>query len=179
MIEIKKCNYITGDSTSVSFGLSKIIDFLETAGRTPLFLSCPLKSISLKYFIKTSKIDFLSLNDLSSTLSNTSNLFRVDLIVIDLWHLKTVSSVLEYKEILDKTGIDYIIVSSKYHYKEGDDVRIYKIERGSDSNINLNHIPEYRYNITEKVGGWKSTMDDLILSYKRDKKIDDIFKGDE
>src|ERR1035437_2117705 len=162
MIEIKKCNYITGDAASVSFGLSTIIDFLETSGKTPLFLSIPLKSISLKYFVKTSKMDFIIKSDFESLLEDRSNLFRVDLIIVDLWHLKTIASVLEYKEILDRTGIDYIIISNKYHYKEGDDIRIYKIEKETiDTN---NYLSEHRYWITEKIGGWRSTVEDLILS---------------
>ncbi len=179
MIEIKRCNYITGDASSVSFGLSKIIDFLETAGRTPIFLHKPIgysskpNSFDLKGFIHTSKLEFNNRYEFEELISNKSNLFRVDLIIVDLWHLNQVSSVIEYKQMLDKVGIDYMIVSSKYHYKDDDNICIYKIEKESlDSN---NFMSGYKYWITEKVGGWSSTMDDLIISYKRDKKIDDIF----
>ena len=182
MIEIKRCNYVTGDAPSVSFGLSRIIDFLETSGRTPLFLSNPLKSLLLKYFIHTSRLDFEHISNLTNTLENKSNLFRVDLIIIDLWYIKTISSIIEFKELLDKVGIDYIIVSSKYHYKDSDDIRVYKIEKESidvgNNSLGSYHIPDYKYWITDKIGGWRSTIDDLIISYRRDKKIDDIFRKD-
>ena len=38
MIQIKKYNYITGDTTAVSFGVSKIIDFLDLDGRNILLI---------------------------------------------------------------------------------------------------------------------------------------------
>lgn len=181
MIEIKRCNYITGDLNSVSYGLSKIINFLETAGRNPLFLFKPIgysrSGSSLKSFIQTSKLEFNNRYEFQEIIDNKSNLFRVDLIVVDLLHLNSVSSVLDYKEMLDKVGVDYIIVSDKYHYKEGDDIFIYKIEKESvdTANIPYHFFTNNKYFISEKVGGWRSSLDDLIVSYRRDKKIDDIF----
>ena len=77
--------------------------------------------------------------------------------------------------MLDKVGIDYMIVSNKYHYKEDDNICIYKIEKESIDSNNFNYLSGSKYWITEEVGGWRSTMEDLIISYKRDKKIDDIF----
>lgn len=175
MIEIKRCNYITGtDVTSVSFGLTKIVDFLDTAGRNPIFISKPDNKTSLKSLIRSSKLEFNNRYEFEELISNKSNLFRVDLIIVDLWHLNTVSSVMDYKVMLDKLNIDYIIVSNKYHYKVDDEnTRIYQIDREASDGVGwrLN----YKYIITEKVAGWKATIDDLILSYKRDKKIDDIF----
>lgn len=174
MIEIKRCNYITGDTPSISFGLSRIVDFLETSGRNIIFLhnNNLNKANNIKHFINTSKLDFHNINQFSEILDNRSNLFRVDLIIIDLLHINQISSILDYKQILDKIGIDFIILSNKYHYKTGDDVRIYKIEREPSDDV---HWRSEKYFITEKVDGWKSTIDDLIVSYRRDKKIDDIF----
>jgi hypothetical protein len=175
MIEIKRCNYITGhDVSSVSFGLTKIVDFLEASGRTPLFLSKPDNKTSLKSFIKSSKFEFKNRHEFEVIITNKGNLFRVDLLIVDLWHLSTVSSVLDYKKILDKLNIDYMIVCTKYHYKVDDNnTRVYHIDKEVIDTVSW--IKNYNYIISEKVDGWKSTIDDLILSYKRDKKIDDIF----
>lgn len=178
MIEIKRCNYITGsDVSSVSFGLTKIVDFLETAGRTPLFLSKPDNKTSLKSLIKSSKFEFNNRYEFEEIITNKGNLFRVDLLIVDLWHLSTVSSVLDYKQMLDKLNIDYVIVCTKYHYKVDDEnTRIYHIDKEVSDTVGW--VSNYKYIITEKVDGWKSTIDDLILSYRRDKKIDDIFGED-
>ena len=73
--------------------------------------------------------------------------------------------------MLDKVGIDYIIVSDRYHYKVGDDICVYKIEKENiDNNLRVS-----KYLVIDKISGWSSTIDDLIISYRRDKKIDDIF----
>jgi hypothetical protein len=175
VIEIKRCNYITGDINSVSHGLSRIIDFLETSGRNPIFLSKPKSTSSsnlLSFFSRVSKIEFNDKQEFENILINKSNLFRVDLLVVDLWHLHTVNSVIDYKELLDRTGIDYIIISNKYHYIDGDDTRVYKIDK--ETSPSGNYSSDYKYTVTEQIAGWKSSLDDLVVSYKRDKKIDDI-----
>ena len=79
---------------------------------------------------------------------------------------------MEYKEVLDKVGIDYIIVSNKYHYKVNDDICIYKIEK---ENTESSVLRVDKYLVTDEISKWSSTIDDLIVSYRRDKKIDDIF----
>lgn len=171
MIDLKKCNYITGDTISVSYGLSTIIKFLETAGRNSIFIG--KKESNIKSFMSISKFEYKDKYGFEKILTDKGNLFRVDLIVVDLWYINKVSSVMEYKLILDKTGIDYIIITDKYHYKDTDDIFVYKIEKETiDTN---NYLSGSKYWISELIGGWKSTIDDLILSYRRDKKIDDIF----
>ena len=172
MIELKRCNYITGDPHSVSYGLSKIVDFLDTSGRNIIFLSKPeTHKMTLKHFIKTSRKEFKDRHEFDLLL-NKSTLFRIDLIIVDLWHINQVSSIMEYKEMLDKVGIDYIIVSNKYHYKVGDDICVYKIEKENTDSLVLRVS---KYLVIDKISGWSSTIDDLIISYRRDKKIDDIF----
>lgn len=175
MIELKRCNYITGQSNSVSFGISKILEFFELTGKTPIFLYN--KDSQFQHFIHTSRIEFSNFNEFQDILSNKSNLFRVDLVICDLWHLKNVSQVLSYKQNLDKLNIDYIIITNKYHYVEGDPiVNIYKIE--TEYTDNSNWYSEPKYWISEIVCNSKTTMDDLVLSFKRNKKIDDIIDDD-
>jgi len=175
MIELKKCNYITGtDVHAVSFGLSRIIDFFETMGRNPILITQP-RNISdnkttASYILKINQFNFKNFQDFLSIFDDSSNLFRVDLIIIDLWKF-SLPEILQYKKILDGINIDYIIISDKYHYIEGDkQTMIYKIDRGE---YKAKH--EYDFIVTEVIGNWKSTINDLVKSYRRDKKIDDLF----
>ena len=170
MIELKRCNYITGDSTSVSFGVSEIVKFLELAGRNIILLTKPKQydSSGLKYFIHN-KLEYKNQDEFESLVENKSNLFRVDLIVADLWHL-SVDRVSEYKHILSSTGIDFVIIAQKYHYKDSDSVTDYHIKRESS----LVGEMESSYIITNKINGWSTDLNSLIKSYIRDEKINNI-----
>lgn len=171
MLDLKKCNYITGQSNVVSFGISKIIDFFENSGRTPIFLS--IKESQFSSLIQTSKIEFKNIKNFEELLSNKSNLFRVDLIVVDLWFLKNVSQVLSYKSILDKLNIDYVILTTKYHYIEGDEnVSVYKID---SEYTDIKSSFDVKFWISDLVSKNKTSMNDLVLAFKRNRKIDDLF----
>lgn len=171
MLDLKKCNYITGQSNVVSFGISKIIDFFENSGRTPIFFS--IKESQFSSLIQTSKIEFKNIKNFEELLSNKSNLFRVDLIVVDLWFLKNVSQVLSYKSILDKLNIDYVILTTKYHYIEGDEnVSVYKID---SEYTDIKSSFDVKFWISDLVSKNKTSMNDLVLAFKRNRKIDDLF----
>lgn len=175
MINLKRCNYITGQLNSVSFGLSKIVEFFEVTGRNPLFLFA--KDSHFQHYIHTSRIEFSNYNVFETMISNRSNLFRVDLLICDLWHLKNVTQVLSYKSILDKLNIDYVIITNKYHYIQGDqNVNIYKIE--AEYTEKNNWKSDSKYWISDLIDNSKTTMDDLVISFKRNKKIDDIIDED-
>jgi hypothetical protein len=171
MIELKRCNYITGDSSSVGYGVSQIVKFLELIGRNIILLSAPktTSSTNLKYIINN-KIEFKDKNNFKSIFKDGGKLFRVDLIIADLWHLR-LSSIIEYKKILDSSGIDYIIIAREYHYKKSDIITDYHIKKESSSPLFGNDVD---YIITDKVSGWSSNLKSLIKSYIRDKKIDGI-----
>jgi hypothetical protein len=176
MIEIKRCNYITGNPSDVSYAVKKIVDFLDMEGRNPVLFCKPRNSNSvatnLKYLIDP-KIEFNSLDELTELLNDKGNLFRVDLLVFDFWHLN-VSSIIEYKQIIDKLNIDYIILAKEYHYKSSEDVNDYHVKIESTENYHSEYL------ITDKISGWSSNLQNLSKSYIRNKKIDDIFnKGEE
>jgi hypothetical protein len=175
MIPIKRSNYITGNPSDVSYALSRIISFLETDGRTPLLICRPRSSSSAKtsliYFLDN-KIEFNNFSEFKMILENRSNLFRVDLLIFDFWGL-SVSTIIEYREIIDKLNIDYIIVAKEYHYKMSDDVGDYHVKH----EIKNNHR-DSNYYITDNISGWTSELSDLSKSWIRDKKIDQIFNKD-
>ena len=174
MIQIKRCNYITGNPSDVSFAVNKIVNFLEMEGRNPVLFCKPKRSSSgstIKYLMDP-KIEFHNLNHFEELLSNKGKLFRVDLLVFDFWHLN-VSSIIEYKSFIDKLNIDYIILAKEYHYKSSDDVNDFHIKIESKEL----HINEYL--ITDKISGWSSNLSGLTKSYIRDKKIDQLFNKDD
>lgn len=172
MIDLKKCNYITADNSStVISGFFYIISFLELMGKNPLLLSYPLTVVKpiIRYVVDINIYEFKNLYELEEVLSDRDKLFRVDLLVIDLWDF-SLGDIIEYKMCLDKYELDYMIISDKYHYiMEDDDTFIYKVTRETKDRY------DYTYSVTEVIGGWTSTIDDLKKSYIRDKKIDDIF----
>lgn len=174
MIQVKRCNYITGNPSDVSFAVNKIVNFLEMEGRNPVLFCKPKRSSSgstIKYLMDP-KIEFHNLNHFEELLSNKGKLFRVDLLVFDFWHLN-VSSIIEYKSFIDKLNIDYIILAKEYHYKSSDDVNDFHIKIESKEL----HINEYL--ITDKISGWSSNLSGLTKSYIRDKKIDQLFNKDD
>ena len=187
MIELKRCNYFTGDVRAVSTAVHSIVKFLEVDGRNAMLFTPPKpvsgskQTITDMIYTISPKTIWSGTEDFRTKLEDKSNLFRITLLVFDFWSLGR-TAIAEYKELIDTIGIDYIIVSSKYHYKDSDDIRVYKIEKESidvgNNSLGSYHIPDYKYWITDKIGGWRSTIDDLIISYRRDKKIVDIFRKD-
>lgn len=173
MIPLRKCNYITGDITSVSYAVNRVINFLEDDGRNPLLFCKPRNSTStntsLKYLIDN-KFEFNNFDEFKDILQERGNLFRVDLLIFDFWHLN-LSGVIEYKSVIDKLNIDYIIVAKEYHYKSSDDVTDYHIR---------SEVKDYKseYWITDKISGWSSDIDSLKKSYIRDKKINQVINKD-
>jgi len=174
MIQIKRCNYITGGPSDVSYAVKKIIDFLEMEGRNAVLFCKPRNSNStvtaLRYLMEP-KIEFNNIEDFTEVLNDKGNLFRVDLLLFDFWHL-SVSSIIEYKQIIDKLNIDYIILAKEYHYKSSDDVNDYHVKVESRDNYHN------EYSITDRISGWTSNLENLSKSYIRNKKIDDIFNKD-
>lgn len=171
MIDLKRCNYITGQTSAVSFGLSKIMSFFEDSGKTPIFIY--KKESTFQHLIHTSRTEFKNLQDFEDLIDKKSTLFRVDLVVVDLWFCRNVSEVLSYKDILQKLNLDFVIITNKYHYIQGDqDVNIYKIE--SESSDSINWKLDTKYWVSDLLTNSKTTMDDLVIAFRRDKKIDDI-----
>ena len=174
MIQVKRCNYITGNPSDVSYAVNKIVNFLEMEGRNPVLFCKPKRSSSgstIKYLLDN-KVEFDNHSQFKELIFDKGKLFRVDLIIFDFWHLN-VSSIIEYKSYIDKLNIDHIILAKEYHYKSSDDVNDFHIKIESKEL----HINEYL--ITDKISGWSSNLSGLTKSYIRDKKIDQLFnKGD-
>ncbi len=172
MIQLKRCNYITGEPSDLGFAISDIINFLEVDGKNPLLVTPPKNQdgTNLKYFYNT-KITFESFSQFEELLGNKSNLFRVDLLVFDFYHLGP-WQILDYKKVIDKLNIDHIIIAKEYHYKTSDDVNDFHIRK------EYKDLHKSEVHITDNINNWTSTLKSLSVSYIRDKKIDNIFGDD-
>ena len=82
MIEIKRCNYFTGDMTHVASGVYEIVKFLEVDGRNYLLITPPRantqskqsQSTGLKYSL-SNQFTYENFEDFCEILNNKSNLF--------------------------------------------------------------------------------------------------------
>lgn len=170
MIPIKKFNYITGDASSITYGVNRIVDFLELEGRNVLLI-CREKNYSstgINYLVNNKK-EFTDTQSFRDIIEDKGNLFRVDLIVLDFWNL-SVSTIIEYLKILENLSVEFIILAKEYHYKSSDDVCDYHISQESGMRLHSNE-----FIITDKISGWSSNLSELKKSYIRDKKIEEIF----
>ncbi len=178
MIEIKRCNYFTGDAHCLSSGMKDIISFLELTGINYLLLTPPrnntsdktIQSSTIKYYLDN-QLNFDNFEEFSDIINNKSNLFRVNLIIFDFWHLSS-PSISAWKKEIDKLDIDYFIIAKEYHYKSTDNVTDYHLH-SEYKNMDKNELF-----ITDNINKWTATLNSLVKSYRRDKKINDIF-GDE
>lgn len=183
MIDLKRCNYFTGDIVCVSNAVSSIVKFLELDGRNPILFTPPKpidtkgKTTNLTYYLNPQAIwnDF---EDFKSKIEDSANLFRINLLVFDFWSLSR-SQIPKYKELIDQLNIDHIIVAKEYIYKESDDVADFHVKteyKDLSHNSNSGYMSTRSETwITNKIDGWSATLDSLKTGYIRDKKIDDIF----
>lgn len=176
MIDLKKYNYFTGEKSSLAYGISDIVKFLDLAGHNYILFTLPRPTGSAKihdvclYHHLDNKIEFENIDDFREKISNKSNLFRVDLIVFDFWNVKKNNCSEYIKEIKNLTQ-NFIIVTKEFHYKTGDDV--------NDFNIRTEYKDLYKSEnwLTDKINGTSATLESLKMSYIRDKKLEYLFKN--
>ena len=176
MITLKKYNYFTGTPNDVSNSVSKIVRFLEIDGFNPI-LFCRNTS-TIKHQIPNN-FEFKNLEHFRELVSDPGNLFRCNLIVLDLWGFNLME-IDKFKSICDDLNIKLIILAKEFNYKTSDDVGDYHVvtKYNSITPTSLSLPIKSETIITERISNWTSTLDDLKKSYIRDKKIDILF-GDE
>lgn len=183
MIELRRCNYFTGEMSCVSNAVSSIVKFLEVDGKNPILFTPPKpvdskgKITNLTYYLNPQVIwnDF---EDFKTKIEDPANRFRVNLMIFDFWNLSR-GLIPKYKELIDELGIDYIIVAKEYIYKESDDVADFHVKteyKDLSTNSNSGYMSTRSETwLTNKIDGWTATLDSLKTGYIRDRKIDDIF----
>jgi hypothetical protein len=175
VIDIKKYNYFTGDHPNhVSQGVSKIVKFLELTGVNYLLITpdYTLHGKSTFYHYFDNKIKFTNLVDFVDIISDESNLFRLDLIIFDFWHLSKADFWL-YKDEISRLNINSFIIAKEYGYSDNEDVSDYSIRIDyRDTNDFTNRSEIW---LTDRINKTSSSLNSLRTSYIRDKKIDNIF----
>jgi hypothetical protein len=174
MITLKKYNYFTGTPGDVSNSVSKIVRFLEIDGFNPI-LFCRNTS-TIKHQMPNN-FEFKNLEHFRELVSDTGNLFRCNLIVLDLWGFNLIE-IDKFKSICDDLNIKLIILAKEFNYKTSDDVGDYHVVTKYNTSIiptSLSFPIKSETIITERINNWTSTLDDLKKSYIRDKKIDSLF----
>ncbi len=169
MIELKRCNYITGDHVDVSLCVNEIVNFLELYGRNVILFT---KSTNLKYFL-SNKIDYKSFDNFKSIINTRGVLFKIDLIIIDLWGCN-ISDIFKYKSVIDGLHIDYIIIAKEYYYKTFDDVTDFHIKRESIGSSFIGY--KSQFTITDRINGWSADLHSLSKSFIRNIKINGIIE---
>lgn len=168
MIELKKYNYFTGETNDVSHGVSDIVKFMDLAGSNYLLITS--RSGCLYHFL-SNKIVYHDVSCFEEIISNKSNLFRVDLLVIDLWSISDEQHHL-YLKCLSDLDIPILITASRYQCKIDDNVMEYSIRKEYKGGF------KSEVWISDKNKNWTTTISSLKKSYIRDKKIEGLFGED-
>lgn len=176
MVNLKRRNYFTGELPDVGYAIKHIVDFLENDGRNSLLITPPKSTTSekkqksnttLKYLLNN-QFTFENLEEFTEILENSSNLFRVDLLIFDFTHLQK-WEITDYKEVIDKLDIDYIIAALEYHYILDENTNDFHIRR------EYKDLKKSDLFVTDNINKWTTNINELEISYKRDLKIKNIF----
>lgn len=176
MVDLKKYNYFTGDANCVASGVSDIVNFLDLAGYNYVLFTPKKPSNSQKlydlclYHYLINKIEFKDFEEFLEKISNKSNLFRIDLLVIDFWSISKKHH-WKYIDIIDKINLPTIITSREYHYKSTDDVNDFHLRKEYKDTLKSDIW------LSDKINNTSATIESLKLSYIRDKKIEHLFGG--
>lgn len=177
MVDLKKYNYFTGEISDVGSAVSQIVNFFDLAGRNYLLFTPTKPSSSSKYHDLClyhhldNKIVFSSYDDFYQKINDSSNLFRVDLLVFDFWSISK-NNMWQFNAEIDKVGLDSIIVAKEFQYKTGDDVNDFYIRKEYKD---MRKIDTW---ITDKIKNQTATIESLKKSYIRDKKLEYLFGND-
>ena len=177
MVDLKRYNYFTGDTSSVAIGVSDIVNFLDLAGHNYVLFTPPKPSDGHKfndlclYHYLNNKIEFDNFEDFCEKISDKSNLFRVNLLVIDMWSIRK-DNMWKYLNHLKNLELNIIIVAKEFHYKTSDDVNDFLIRN------EYKDLHKHETWLSDKISGSTATIDSLKKAYIRDKKLQHLF-GDE
>jgi len=182
MITLRKCNFFTGTANNVSNAVSKIVKFLELDGYNHLLITPPNSSGSKDTNTGINRslpgyLEFKTFDDLEKLISDSSNLFRINLLIFDFWY-SSKEEIRRFRYLIDKLDIKYIILAKEFEYKESEDVSDYHVEVKYSDSINFTSLSgsfKSEIFLSDEKNGWKSTLDSLKTSYIRDKKIDSLF----
>lgn len=164
MLDIKRTNIISGIKSDVNYGLTKILDFLELIGKNILVLNKNESDINLFY---NNKKYFKNIDEYKSIIFDKGNLFRVNLIVLNLWG-ESIDTVIGYKKLLDKLNIDYILVSNTYKYEN----------KNENLTVSIIEKENGKYYLKDKLNNDRYSFSSYVIQYKREMKLGKLFDDD-
>lgn len=177
MVDLKKYNYFTGESSAVGQGVNQVVDFLDLAGDNYVLFTPPRThqfnrgtDLCLYHYL-SNRVEFENFEDFTQKLQTPSNLFRATFLVFDFWPLNK-DQQSKYIKLISEVGIPSIIVAKEFHYKTGDSVNDFLL-RVEYKDLNKSEIW-----LTEQNSNTQSTLSSLKLAYIRDKKLEHLFGGD-
>jgi hypothetical protein len=167
MIRFKKYNYFNGEKSHVAHGISSIVKFMELTGLNYLLITGEKgKDNCLEHYL-SNKIIYHDVSCFLDILQNKSNLFRLDLLVVDLWSVPQ-NKQSKYIDILSNIEIPILISTPYFHYKSVEDVNEFYL-RTEYKELFKNDLW-----ISDVNSKWTTTIESLKKSYIRDKKIEGL-----
>lgn len=177
MIDLKHFNYFSGEESAVGKAVYQICQMHELAGNMSiLFHSRNNSEIGLHHSLQPAH-SYQNNTELSNMLGDKGLLFRVDIIVIDAWKMKT-DSLDRLVEQMKNLSPVFIIMSQSYHIvSDNENIAEYTAQSNivyGKRNINGFSLPLREILINSKTDGWSATTEDLKASFIRDKRLDDL-----
>jgi hypothetical protein len=176
MLDLKKYNWFSpnsSDNLAISVMLRNILPFLEMEGYNSLTLV-----EGDNYFINYGLLDnckfFRGREDLEKFAGDSGNLFRVNLVVLDLIFCQDLEEVNGYLTALGHLDVKFIILVGKPVPKRDSNSTFYSVESIFEQLavlVPLTKPSKVRINLYNIWEDWKSDLDDLKMVWIRDKKI--------
>jgi hypothetical protein len=176
MLDLKKYNWFhpnSSDNLAISVMLRNILPFLEMEGYNSLTLVD-----GDNYFINYGLLDnckfFRGREDLEKFAGDSGNLFRVNLVVLDLIFCQDLEEVNGYLTALGHLDVKFIILVGKPVPKRDSNSTFYSVESIFEQLavlVPLTKPSKVRINLYNIWEDWKSDLDDLKMVWIRDKKI--------
>lgn len=170
MIDFKKENYIYGDSESLSYGVHQILDFFDLIGKNILFLYKKSYNNNLRYFVNFNKIEFTDYDSFLNVLEDKGNLFRVNLVVLDIFNQINTFDVNNYIKILKENNIDFIVITKK-------EFPIFNNSNSSITKLRRSHLNQNEVVITNIKKDETYLLKDYKKSYIRNIKIEQLLNN--
>lgn len=170
MIDLKKENYIYGDSESLSYGVPQILNFFDSIGKNMLFLYKKSNKNNLRYFVNFNKIEFTDYDSFLNILEDKGNLFRVNLVVLDLFNQTSTFDVNNYIKILKENNIDFIVITKK-------EFSIFNNLNSSINKLRRSHLNQEEVVITNIKKDETYFLKDYKKSYIRNIKIEQLLNN--
>ena len=188
MLDLKKYNWFhpntSSDNFAISMMLRNILPVLEMEGYNSLTL-VEGDNYSINYALLDNWKFFRGREDLEKFAEDSGNLFRVNLIVLDLIFCQDLEEVNGYLTALSHLDVKFIILVGKPVPKRDSNSTFYSVESIFEQLavlVPLTKPSKVRINLYNIWEDWKSDLDDLKMVWIRDKKIsgflDDTGLGD-